>query len=269
MEICFWRTRILYDSSEFARLFGGASSSFRRMLTSSLEPAKVTLADDWRSFVTDTEGQVDLAFAVNAGNFQGVLRLLAIPRVIGNFYTVFDLLDSQQKIAAQRSETFKENQARKMTNPSTVATAFMQTARKTTSTASPSAPAIKTAQTMRFDLSGIEIGIFNEGSEAGHVADFYRFAIGKIQADMRRQATKDGEWNRDLSLLVDTVIWQNSEGSLITSREKKEMSAKEVIDLGMRRRAVVASLPMAVSGLRSCDFASCLTNSNWRSHDRI
>lgn len=212
-----------------------------------LDPALVTLADDWRAFTADPTAQVFLFFVVKTGHFQGVVRLLAIPRLLGNLYSIFDITDSQTRIAAQRSDIFKANQLRKSTEPSPVATVIMQNAKKAGASALDST-SVKTAQVIRFDLSGIDIGVFNEDYEDGQISDFYRFVVGKVEADLKRQLTKDHLPRRDLSLLVALVRWDSSNGSRTAAKETKEITARELIDLSERYgRREVASLPQMVS----------------------
>ncbi|KAK4686556.1 protein CSF1, partial [Tremellales sp. Uapishka_1] len=219
-----------------------------------LEPLTVTLADDWKAFSLDPTAQVFLAFAVKAGEFQGVLRLLAIPQLLGNFYAVFDMVESQHKIAAQRSDTFKLNEARKSSEPSPVANVMLRTAQRA-GTSTTTSSYVKTAQTMRFDLGGIDVGIFNEDFEEGHVADFYRFMVGKVEADLKRQMTKEGLPRRDLSLLVTSVRWDTSDGARAAAGEKRTMTARGLIDMAKRYgRREVASLPLMTLTMGSVEY---------------
>jgi len=172
---------------------------------------------------------------------------LAIPRLLGNFYSFFDMVDSQHKIAAQRSESFKMTEARKSTQSSPVAAAMTQTSRMATSVTSSSH--IETAQTMRFDLSGIDLGVFNEDLEDGHVVDFYRFVAGKVEADFKRELSREDLPTRELNLLVSYIRWDTMDGARAAAQEKRSMSARQLIDLaGRYGRREVASLPLMVSG---------------------
>ncbi len=210
----------------------------------SLDPSHVILADDWRAVTHDPAAQVSLAFAVKAGHFEGVLRLLAIPRLVGNFYSVFDNVDIQHKIAANRSESFKLTEARESSQTSPVAAVILKNTLLPSATATSS---IKTAQMMRFDLSGIDVGMFNEDLEDGHVADFYRFVVGKIEADLKRQLSKEDLPVRELNLLVSYVRWDTMDGGRVTAQEKRNMSSRQLIDLAARYgRREVASLPLMV-----------------------
>lgn len=211
----------------------------------SLDPSHVILADDWKAVTHNPAAQVFLAFAVKAGDFEGVLRLLAIPRLLGNLYSIFDMVDSQRKIAVQRSESFKLTEARESSGNSPVAAVILKNT--LISNATTSSSQVKTAQTMRFDLSGIDIGVFNEDLEDGHVADFYRFVVGKIEADLKRQLSREDLPTRELNLLVSYVRWDTMDGSRATAQEKRCMSARQLIDLaGRSGRREVASLPLMV-----------------------
>ena len=220
-------------------------------LTCSLEPAFVSLADDWKASLDglETDQDVALTFGVRAGNLVGVLRLLSIPRLLSNLYSVLDMVDSQQRIAVQRSEIFKASRKRKKENPSPVAAAILQSARRAST-----APAghVRTAQTMRFDLAGIDIGVFNEDHESGgHIADFYRFVIGKVEANLKRQVSKEGVPTRDLALLISLVQWDYSDGARVAAKEKAGMDAKSLIEMAWRQgHKSVASLPSMVCPLQ-------------------
>ena len=216
------------------------------MTYNSLDPSHVTLADDWNAYTDDPTAQVSLAFAVNAGRFEGVLRLLAIPRLLGNFYSIFDMVESQRKIAVQRSNVFKLTESRK-NDSSPIATTIMQPISK--ASLPNSGLRVKTSQTMRFDLSGIDLGVFNEDLEDGHVADFYHFIVGKVEADLQRSLTRDDLPKRELNLLVSYVRWDTMSGARVAAKEKPSMSAGQLIDLaGRYGRREVASLPLMVSG---------------------
>ena len=191
-----------------------------------------------------------LSFIVKAGLFRGVLRLLAIPRLLGHLYSIIDMAESQSAIAAQRSEIFKTHRSRRETDPSPMAAVILQSPAKKVANAVSSSN-VKTAQTMRFDLAGIDLGLFNEDYEDSHVYDFYRFVVGKVEADLRRQLSKTDLPQRDLSLLVALVRWDNSDGARVAALEKREMSAGELIEAATRTgRSEVASLPVMVSKLK-------------------
>lgn len=210
----------------------------------------MTLADEWRDLALEPSAQVLLAFAVQAGNFSGVLRLLAIPRLVGNVYSIFDMVDSQQRTAAHRSDIFKTVQARRMTHPSPISAVLIQTARKAGSGAGGSSD-VNPVQIMRFDLSGIDIGVFNEDDD-GRVADFYRFVLGRFEADLKRQATHQDRPERDLRLMLSSIRWDTSDGARAAGREKREMTARQLIDVASASgRREVASLPSMVSLFRT------------------
>ncbi len=97
---------------------------------------------------------------------------------------------------------------------------------------------------MRFDLSGIDVGIFNE--DLDETAAFYRFLVGKVEADLKRQL-KHGLPGRDLSLLVTYVRWETSDGRRARAGEKRDMTARDLINMASRGGQEVASLPLMVS----------------------
>jgi hypothetical protein len=109
---------------------------------------------------------------------------------------------------------------------------------------------IKTAQTMRFDLSGINVGVFNDDYDRGQISDFYRFVVGKVEADLQRQLSKEGLPKRDLKLLATYVRWDTSDGQRAAAEERREMTASEMIERAVRYgKREVASLPSMVSDL--------------------
>jgi len=189
-----------------------------------LEPTKVTLKDNWGAFAVphDPDAHVALDFIVNAGKFSGVLRLPAIPRLLGHFYSIFDLVESQNKIAMQRSDTFKNRQKRHLTESTPMTTVVLPTAQSLTGpSARPSH--IKTAQRMRFEIVGVDVGIFADDYEDGTTADFYRFHIGKVEADLkRREERPSGLPLRDLLLSVSFAAWQTSDGRRAARIEKEQ-----------------------------------------------
>lgn len=215
-----------------------------------LEPSTVTLADNWKEFANhEPTAHVALDFVVKAGKFTGVLRLPAIPRLLGNFYSIFDLVESQNKIALQRSETFKTRQKRSVTDMTPMTTVVLPAAQQSQESH------VKTAQAMCFELSGIDIGIFSEDYEDGTVADFYRFFIGKIEADLkRREEVGTGLPLRDLLLHVAYVQWQTSDGRRATKAEKHDMSPEDLIEAAIKNghRDVVV-LPMMTLTMKSTE----------------
>ena len=207
----------------------------------------MTLADDWQAYSVDPTAQVFLAFTVKMGKFHSVLRLQAIPGLLGNIYSILDIVESQQKIGAQRSEVYKAWRTRKSDAPSPVTAIIVQTARRANATTG-ATPHVKTAQTMRFDLSGIDIGLYNEDYEGDKISDFYRFEVGKVEADLKRQLSREQMPDRDLSLLVSYVRWDTSDGARCATQETRQMTAKELIKRSTRMgRREVVSLPMMVS----------------------
>lgn len=211
-----------------------------------LEPSVVTLADDWTELASHSQGQVQLDFVVNAGKFFGVLRLPAIPRLLGHFYTIFDLVDAQKRIAAQRSASFQRRQKRSATDSTPTTTVILPMAPKPGGGADGRGQ-VRTAQRMRFELLGVDVGIISDDFDDGTSADFYRFSIGKITAALLRKASEGGLPLRELELYVEFVIWQTSDGRAVTKAERHEMSARELIDKAMAKGSrEVLSLPTMV-----------------------
>lgn len=196
-----------------------------------LEPSVVTLVDDWKELAENPSGQVHLDFFVDAGKFSGVLRLPAIPRLLGNFYTIFDLVDAQKRIAAQRSVTFQRLQKRSladMTPTTTVVLPMNPTA------GNAGTGLVRTAQRMKFELAGVDVGIISDDYTDGTITDFYRFYIGLVKAELFRQASEAGLPLRELLLDVEFLEWQTTDGNRVVMAERHDMTARELID-----RAVV------------------------------
>ncbi|TXT06049.1 hypothetical protein VHUM_03522 [Vanrija humicola] len=217
-----------------------------------LEPAKVTLADDWREYARSPKnGHVFLDFIVRAGKFSGVLRLPAIPRLLGHFYSIFELLESQNRIAAHRSEAFKKQQKRGAQDRTPMTTVVLSTVPRPGTNSSASSH-VKTAQTMRFELAGIDIGIFSDDYDDGTIADWYRFVIGNIAADLKRQEATGGMPQRELELFISSVAWQSTDGRRAAKAETHGISASKLIEAAMKNghREVVV-LPRMVSLLVS------------------
>jgi hypothetical protein len=216
----------------------------------SLEPAQVTLQDSWQDHSVENPIEVVLAFVVQAGKFYGVLRLLVIPRLIGNLYSIFDMVDSQHRIATQRSEIFKTTEARKSSGPSPIAVVVLQKAKLAgvpSTTPSAGGHNLRTAQTMRFDLGGIDVGIFNENREGKQDAEFSRFDVGRVRADLRRKYTVEGYPDRDLELYIASVRWDTSDGVRVTSKEYKAITARQLIEKASTFKIPVAFMPSLVS----------------------
>ena len=247
------RTTVLSMAIEGGDLTGSLFLADTNILRFHLEPTRVTLADDWRAHAHDPKAQVSLAFAIKAGMFRGVLRLLTIPRLLGNLYTIIDMAEYQSTIAARRSEIFKAERIRERDEPSPMAAIILRSAQKASGTGE--AAPVRTAQTMRFDLAGIDVGLFNEDNESDQLAEFYRFVIGKFEADLKRKLTPDDLPNRDLSLLVSFVRWDSSDGAKVAALEEKNMGAGQVIDLAVRvGRSEVVSLPVMTLLMDSIEY---------------
>jgi hypothetical protein len=124
-----------------------------------------------------------------------------------------------------------------------VANVIMQAARQTVD------GDVTIAQIMRFDLAGIDIGIFND--DPGHIHEFYRFSIGRIKADLTRQRTSIDLPQRDLGLLVSGLRWETNDGARVAKEETRAMTAKELIGITVKLgRREVASIPMMVGSVR-------------------
>ncbi|WVF66596.1 hypothetical protein IAT40_001336 [Kwoniella sp. CBS 6097] len=217
-----------------------------------LEPAVVRLVDDWRAFNKDHDSQVNLAFSVKTGMFRAVTRLLAIPTLLNKLYSVSNAIDSQERMASQRSSTFKATKLRKSTEPSPMVAVIIQATRKTGRTMT--SAHIRTSQTMRFDLGGVEVGIFNAPITEDHDGHFYKFIIGKVEADLARSLTKEGLPRRDLDLIVQSVEWITCDGrkaaiaaaTVHTSLEDMIAAASET---DKRRIAYLPSVTMTMSSI--------------------
>lgn len=194
-----------------------------------LKPSVVTLSDNWKDHGRkNPDGPIYLDFIVDAGDFSGVVRLPAIPRLLGNFYALFDLAESQTRIAAQRSEMFKMRLNRSEEDQTPMTTVVLPISREEPitpdMTAVPRAHA-KTAQMMRFGLNSIDIGIFADD----YGDDFNLFRTGKVSASLQRQENKSGLPHRNLELHVATVSWQSSDGRRAAKAETHDMSSQELI----------------------------------------
>lgn len=219
-----------------------------------LEPSRVTLADNWKAHAKDSSEPVSLDFIVNAGQFTGVLKLPVIPRLLGHFYSIFDLIESQKKIAAQRSESFKHRQAKKADTGNTVVVLPSATAPSSPMTDEPQSPPImvRTAQLMKFELKGIDIGLFVDDYDDGTVADFLRFYIGQIGAELSRSTDSEGRPERALELHVDFVEWQTSDGRRAARVETPSQTPADLIQASMKAGyKVVVVLPRMKLDMRS------------------
>jgi hypothetical protein len=226
-----------------------ASVSGSKLTRSRLEPAQVTLKDDWRMMTDQTSAEVTLAFIVHTGKFHGVLRLLVIPRLVLNLHSIFDMVESQTRIATQRSESFKTSEAKRNTDPSPLATVIMSKAKIPgvgTAIIAPNTSDVRTAQTMRFDLGGLDLGIFNENKEGKQDAEFSRFVIGEAQAILHRDYTVDGRPKRELELKVASIRWDTSDGASVTTKEEKVSTAMDLIKRSAVNKVNVLYMPSVV-----------------------
>ncbi|KAK8844716.1 hypothetical protein IAR55_006566 [Kwoniella newhampshirensis] len=246
---------VLSMSIDAGDLVGSLSLQELKVFRFHLEPAIVTLADDWRSFTHDPLSQVFLSFAVKAGVFRSIVRVLAIPTLLNKFYSVSNTIESQERMASQRSRIYQYNQLRKSTDPSPMTAVILQTARKAGQSLA-STTNVKTAQTMRFDLGGIDIGVFNAPVTDEYRGDFYRFTIGKVEADLKRQSSKGNLRKRDLNLLVTYARWDTSDGPRAARDAARKSNLKEMIESASRHgRREIASLPLLTMTMDSLEEA--------------
>ncbi|WWD22731.1 hypothetical protein CI109_107224 [Kwoniella shandongensis] len=244
---------VLSMSIDAGDLIGSLSLQDLKVFRFHLEPAIVTLADDWKAFSQDPTSQVFLSFAVKAGVFRSIVRVLAIPTLLNKFYSVSNTIESQERMASQRSKTYQHIQTRKSTEPSPMAAVILQTARKAGQSLS-SAATVKTAQTMRFDLGGIDIGVFNAPVTDELRGDFYRFTVGKVEADLKRQSSRANLPQRNLSLLVSYARWDTSDGPRAARDAARKAVLKEMIESASRHgRREIASLPMLTMTMDSLE----------------
>ncbi|OCF72268.1 hypothetical protein I204_06644 [Kwoniella mangroviensis CBS 8886] len=218
-----------------------------------LEPATVKLADDWKAFNDDQNSQVNLSFTVETGVFRAIARLLAIPSLVNKVYSITNTFDSQERVASQRSKIYKSTKLRKSTEPSPMAAAILHTARKAGQSMNTSG-SVRTSQTMRFDLGGIELGIFNAPVTDEHRGDFYRFMIGKCETDLKRQLSKEGLPKRDLSVLVSFVSWDTSDGPRAAKNAAGSRVVKEMIESASKHgKREIAWLPLVTMTMHSIE----------------
>lgn len=253
---------VLQMKIEAGDLRGNLFISDTNIVRFQLKPSIVTLTDNWKDVSATSRGHVYLDFIVDAGDFSGVLRLPAIPRLIGHFYALFDLAESQTRIATQRSEMFKLRQKRAQENQTPMTTVVLPMSREESAPDVHTAPRshVKTAQMMRFALSGIDVGIFADDYQDGSVVDFYRFYIGNVSASLQRQENEIGLPERELELHVAFVEWQTTDGKRATRMEKHEMSSRELIDAAVTSgHREVAILPLMTLKMESTEHTEART----------
>lgn len=229
-----------------------------------LEPSVVTLVDDWKELATNPSGQVHLDFIANAGKFSGVLRLPAIPRLLGNFYSIFDMVDVQKRIASQRSEAFKRHQKHSSDQtPTTTVVLPMKPQADATDTGGH----VRTAQRMRFELAGLDVGIISDDFDDSNVVAFYRFFIGTVRAELFRQGSEAGLPLRELLLYIDFLQWQSADGNRVTRFERHDMSARELIDRavakGWNNVAILPKMVNPLSGSADIRISRWTRPSSW------
>ncbi|GMK54228.1 hypothetical protein CspeluHIS016_0108140 [Cutaneotrichosporon spelunceum] len=219
--------QLLQMKIEGANLSGNLFIAGTNIVRFQLDPSVVTLTDDWKELTTNPSGKVHLDFIVNAGKFSGVLRLPAIPRLLGNFYSIFDMMDVQSRIASQRSDTFKLRQKRVSDQTPTTTVALPK---KLQAGATSTQDHVRTAQRMRFELAGLDVGIISDDYDDSFNVAFYRFFFGTVRAELFRQGSDEGLPLRELLLFIDFLKWQSADGNRVTRFETHEMNARELID---------------------------------------
>ncbi|WWC90151.1 uncharacterized protein L201_005084 [Kwoniella dendrophila CBS 6074] len=233
-----------------------------------LEPAVVRLSDDWEAFNKDPNSPIELSFTVKTGVFRALARLLAIPSLLNKVYSITNTFDSQERVASHRSNIYKKSKLRKSSEPSPMAAAIMHTARKTghstnndksisnndsgvaTITGNDSDNNhnnnIRISQTMKFELAGIELGLFNAPITDENRGDYYSFQIGKCQSDLSKSTTntKDNLPLRNLKLLVSSVRWDTADGPKAARDSAGIKSIKEILESALKHgKREIASVP--------------------------
>lgn len=174
------------------------------------------------------------------------MRLFDLPDLAQLVYSISDKIINQRRDALGRSKEYASREQRKLLEPAPVVAAIAQTARKAGLSAS-STSSLRISQTMQFDLAGIDVGTFKDDAEDGHVADFYRFIVGRVRADLKRSRTKEDFPHRDLDLLVEYVRWDTSDGQRVARYEQPTIPPRQLLDISARYgRREVASLPRMV-----------------------
>lgn len=189
-----------------------------------------------------------LAFAVDAGRFDGVITLLAIPLLLRRVDAISGILDDQKLQAVNDSPAFRARRASKTQNASKgIAAAMMITAKEHTKDFSPAH--FKIVQAVRFDLAGVDLGVY---SEDVHESDFYRFKIGRIGADQVRDENEDKHPERKVDLMVAYMTWETTDRGHAPKEKDHDLPVAQWIERAASHdRREVASLPALVRLIRS------------------
>lgn len=245
---------VLKMSIDGGDLRGAAFIGDNNIVRFRLEPSQVTLADNWKDHAHDQAQPVSLDFIVDAGQFTGVLKLPLIPRLLSMVYQVLDQIGSQETVAAQRSKTFRLRAQKKAESNNAVMVLNSATAPSTPTADEKHSPPVlvRTAQLMKFELKGLDVGLFVNDYDDGTVADFLRFYVGKIGADLTRSQDEQSRPVRNLRLHVDFVEWQTCDGRRAAKVEQHGQLAGELISAAMKNGyKIVVVLPRMVLDMKS------------------
>lgn len=237
---------VLKMSIDGGDLRGAAFIGDNNIVRFRLEPSRVTLVDNWKEHAHNSKQPVALDFIVDAGQFTGVLKLPSIPRLLEKAYTVLDQISSTKATAAHRSKTFRLKQQQKRSeNNNSVMVLNSSTPNTPTAEQKLNPPkVVGTAQLMKFELKGLDVGLFVNDYDDGTVADFLRFYVGKVGADLTRSRDDEQRPVRNLHLHVDFVEWQTCDGRRAAKVERHDQLAGELISAAMKHGyKVVVMLP--------------------------
>lgn len=237
---------ILVMSINAGDLTGNAYLDNTRIVQFHLQPTKITLADDWSAHKANPSEDVVLAFTIDAGKFNGVVRLQEIPRLVGLLYDIEREVETQENRAKQWSAPFRERKNRKADQPSAITAALLQTARKASVTG-PSAGQVRIKEVLKFKLAGINLGMFvppDSGKET-----FYRFELGWVAANFARSKNDLGHRLRDIEVIIEFAIWTTlQDGGLALKEEKTARSiVKMMHNIAGLNEERMAKIPHAVS----------------------
>lgn len=220
---------VLTMSIEGGLLAGHALIADKSVMQFQLLPTTVTLKDDWSAYTDSGTGDVTLHFDVKAGKFIGVTRLSDIPNLTGYLYKLIDQIPRQEDRAAQSSSVYGRVRERKVNEPSVLAAA-LQTARKTSLTATATGQ-VKTREVMNLHLDGVDLGAFAQGSVEGRsIDDFYRYEVGPSGAQFSRYIDALYHRRRDIEVDVDYVKWFNVRGEDARSIESNSKDTPDFFD---------------------------------------
>jgi hypothetical protein len=212
----------------------------------SLANTVISLADDWSGFSPDSAGErsLKLAFGIDAGRFDGVITLLAIPQLLRRLSAISGTMDDQKIQAMHDSSAFRARRSVKAkTAGSGIAAAMLKSAKEHTKDSS--FAAFKVIQAVRFDLAGIDLGVYSADI---HESDFYRFKVGRVGADQSRDRNQAGEPERRIELLIAYMTWETSDRGRAPKEEHNDLPVAQWIQRAASHdRREVASVPSLVS----------------------